>query len=296
MIISASRRTDIPAFFGEWFMNRIREKEVLVRNPFNPNVITKIPLNQDSIECIVFWTKNPKKFIKHLGLLDDMGYRYYFQFTLNSYDSTIERNVNKSEIVETFINLSLQIGKERIIWRYDPIIINKTFSTEYHIEKFNSLCESLHKYTEKCVLSFIDRYYFLNETFNNYRIVELDEAQMFDIAQNITNTAGKYKLPVYSCCEKIDLEKIGIRHNKCVDDELIERLFNVKSKVKKDPSQRLECGCCVSRDIGSYNTCLHDCIYCYARRGPRLDNYCINSPLLCDTVQGGEKIYNSHVR
>jgi hypothetical protein len=289
MIISASRRTDIPAFFGEWFMNRIREKEVLVRNPFNPHRITKIPLNRDDIDCIVFWTKNPDQFIKHLAVLDGMGYRYYFQFTLNGYDVPIEPFAGKEKIVETFINLSGQIGKEKIIWRYDPVIINGMFPIEYHVEKFSLLCGLLHPYTEKCVFSFIDRYTFLNGRFKDYQIVEPDEPQMFDMARRMADIAGMYNLPLYSCGEKINLEKLGIGHNKCIDDELIERLFNIKTGAKKDPSQRPSCGCRGSRDIGSYNTCRHDCIYCYARRGPRLERYCVNSPLLCDTLGEEEK-------
>ncbi|AEF82638.1 DUF1848 domain-containing protein [Leadbettera azotonutricia] len=290
MIISASRRTDIPAFFGDWFMNRLAGKKVLARNPMNPNSITEIPLEPDLIECIVFWSKNPEKFFKHLPIIDKLGYRYYFQFTLNAYDSTIEKNIDKRNILGNFIELSEYLGKEKIIWRYDPILVNDKFTIKYHIENFESLCKKLYRHTEKCVISFIDTYSFLNENFRQNNIHELPNDEMDNLADKFATISKKYNLQLSACCEKINLDKYGISHNKCIDDDLIERLFNVNVKSKKDPSQRKECGCCVSRDIGAYNTCLHDCIYCYAKRGIELLHHDPHSPLLCDIVNGTEKI------
>jgi hypothetical protein len=280
MILSASRRTDIPAFFGDWFMNRLTEKKVAVRNPMNPKNITEIALDPDLIECIVFWTKNPERFLKQLPMIDALGYRYYFQFTLTAYDTTIERNIAKTSIVETFIKLSEYIGKEKVIWRYDPILINDIFTIRYHLENFEALCGKLYRYTEKCVISFVDTYSFLAETFKQNSIYELSNDTIAVLADNFTAISNKYHLPLFTCGEKLNLDRYGIAHNKCVDGDLIERLFNLKVKSKKDPSQRLECGCCVSRDIGAYNTCLHDCIYCYAKRGKEPAEYDPNSLLL----------------
>ncbi|MDR0877562.1 MAG: DUF1848 domain-containing protein, partial [Treponema sp.] len=247
MIICASRRTDIPAFFGDWFMNRLAEKKVSVRNPVNPKMITEIKLEPDVIECIIFWTKNPENFLKRLPAIDALGYRYYFQFTLTPYDTTIERKVDKTTIVETFITLSKYCGKEKVIWRYDPIFLNDTCTMQYHLEKFESLCSTLCNYTEKCVISFIDSYPFLAKTFKQNSISEPSDNEIDVLADSFSAIAKKYHVPLFTCGEKIDLARYGIAHTKCIDDGLIERLFNLKVKSKKDPSQRLECGCCVSR-------------------------------------------------
>jgi hypothetical protein len=280
MIISASRRTDIPAFFGEWFMNRLAERKVRVRNPMNPGSISEIALEPDIIECIVFWTKNPEPFLPYLPGIDDFGYRYYFQFTLTAYDAAIERNLNKTNIIQTFIKLSEYLGKEKVIWRYDPIFINDTFTLKYHLENFESLCEKLCRYTEKCVISFIDRYPFLTESFRKHTICEVSDSEIGVLAEGFTAVSKKYHVPLFTCCEKVDLGKYGIARNKCIDADLIGRLFNLNINAKKDTSQRLDCGCCVSRDIGAYNTCLHDCVYCYAKRGNEPAAHDPRSPLL----------------
>lgn len=293
MIISASRRTDIPAFFGEWFYNRLLAKEVIVRNPMNPKIVTKIPLDPKTTECIVFWTKNPRDFIKYLPKIDELGYKYYFQFTINSYDSFFEKNVGKKDaIINTFIELSKLIGKEKVIWRYDPIIINDKYTMEYHTKWFEYIIGKLQNYTEKCVISFVDSYSFLKNSFKENNISELDINLISNIALSLSKIALAKNIPLYTCTEKIDLDAMGIKHNKCIDDELINRITNSILVSKKDASQREECGCIASRDIGTYNTCNHNCVYCYAKRNTGIqDNiYDPNSPILCDKLIGDEKI------
>jgi hypothetical protein len=266
VIISASRRTDIPAFFGEWFYNRLKEKQVLVRNPRNPAMVTEISLDPGCVECIVFWTKNPENFFQYIPEIDRLGYRYYFQFTLTPYDARIERNIDKSRITEIFIELSNMIGREKVIWRYDPILANDVFTSDFHRRQFESLCEKLSPYTEKCVISFIDSYSFLKNKFAKHNITILSTEEMERMAKLLSSIARNHNMPLFTCCEKIDLEKFGILHNRCIDAELIKRLFNITVKASRDPSQRNGCGYCISRDIGAYNTCLHDCLYCYASR------------------------------
>jgi len=157
MIISASRRTDIPAFFSEWIINRLKEQYAYVRNPMNIHQVSKINLSPDVVDCIVFWSKNPKPIINKLNALKD--YMYYFQFTLNAYDKDFEENLpTLSTRIDTFQTLSNYIGKERVIWRYDPIIINEKYSIDWHIERFKYLTEQLCLYTEKVTISFIDLY------------------------------------------------------------------------------------------------------------------------------------------
>ncbi|GHV24318.1 hypothetical protein FACS189498_1270 [Spirochaetia bacterium] len=276
MILSASRRTDIPAFFGEWFINCLREKEVFVKNPVNPKSVSRIILDPALIDCIVFWTKNPRDFIRRLGEIEDLGYtKYYFQFTLNSYGDDLEKNLPpKGEIIETFLELSERIGKQRVIWRYDPVIVNDKYSVDFHVENFRLLYEKLSKNTEKCVISFVDRYKFLAKTFTDYGIAELSGDDINKIAAGIGETvnSGGQKLEIASCCEKVDLSSYGIGHNRCIDGDLIQKLFgsegtSKKGEFKKDPGQRQNCGCAASRDLGTYNTCGHGCVYCYAGRG-----------------------------
>jgi hypothetical protein len=286
VIISASRRTDIPAFFGGWFMNRIREKNVLVRNPMNPGQISRIALDPEHVDCVVFWTKNAKNFIRHLDELEKAGYRYYFQYTLNCYGNDIEKNIDAESAVETFTALSGLIGKKKVIWRYDPVIINDKYGAKYHAENFKRLCARLSGFTERCVISFVDSYGFLVAAFRDHNIKELTEFQIHEIAGSISKTAEEYGISITSCCETIDLSEYHIGRNKCVDNELINELFGLNIGYKKDTGQRRECGCCVSRDIGAYNSCLHDCVYCYAKRGGRKLTCDPSSPLLCDSVNG----------
>ena len=159
MILSVSRRTDIPAFFGEWFINRLQDGFVCVRNPFNKNMVSKIKLNAKDVDCIVFWTKDATNFINYLPSIDELGYKYYFQYTITPYDKEIERNLkDKNELIDNFINLSKKIGKEKVVWRYDPILIAKGISLDWHIKQFENLCKELSGYTNKVVISFLDEY------------------------------------------------------------------------------------------------------------------------------------------
>jgi hypothetical protein len=269
MILSASRRTDIPAFYGDWFMEKLREKSALVKNPMNPQQVSKIDLDPANIECIVFWTKNPKKFLEHLKEIDDLGYHYYFQFTLNPYGNDIETNLEeKDKIVNTFMKLSNLIGKKKVIWRYDPVIINGKYTLGYHEANYGALYEKLSNYTEKCVISFIDEYFFLKDEFKKLHIHELNDEEIEKVSALIASVvnSSETKLTIASCSEKALLTQYGIIRNKCVDETLINELFNLNIKYKKDRGQRQECACAQSRDIGAYNTCNHGCIYCYAQR------------------------------
>ena len=294
MIISASRRTDIPAFFGEWFLNRLIAQEVLVRNPMNSNQVTKIILKPDNIDAIVFWTKDPTNFLPYLEKINSMGYKFYFQFTLTTYDNLIELNVkSKTNIINTFIQLSNLIGKDKVIWRYDPIIINEKYSLEYHQKWFEYLCEKLARYTRKCVISFVDDYAFLRKKFEANNIKEINEENMRIIAEKLNEIAKRYSLGLSTCSEVIDLSYLGITHNKCIDELLINEITKNNLLYKKDPIQREECGCMISRDIGAYSTCGHNCLYCYASRkgnSSLFGLYDPASPLLCDSLNGTEKI------
>ena len=262
MILSASRRTDIPAFYSEWFMNRLKAGYVLTRNPMNYSQVSKINLSCDMIDCIVFWTKDPQNMLKHLPDIDTMGYKYYFQFTLTPYDSILEKNLrSKDKIIDTFIQLSETIGKNKLIWRYDPIILNKDIGIDFHINNFEHMCEKLHKYTNVIHISFVDLYAKLRTPL----IRKITEDEMIRIAGNFSKIAAKYNLSIKSCCENVVLMKpYGIESASCVDREKIEEICGYNIKMRYDKNQREGCNCVQSVDIGAYNTCRNACVYCYA--------------------------------
>lgn len=295
MIISASRRTDIPAFYGEWMVNRLKAGEVYVRNPMNTNQLSFISLKPKDVDCIVFWTKDPRDLLYRLPEIDAMGYSYYFLFSLTSYDTNIERRIpRKREIINRFRELSEIIGKERVVWRYDPIIISDKFDREYHKKWFGYLVEEVVGYTEKCIISFLDIYKKTERNMKDILYKEFDNSLMQEYGRLFSNAVAGKGISLCTCAEKIDLSEWGIEDSKCIDDTLIEKLFHKKLKKRKDPGQREECGCVVSRDIGLYNTCQHGCKYCYATSSDKeveknLLKYDSQSPCLCGSI-GNEKI------
>ncbi|SFM11865.1 DUF1848 domain-containing protein [Halanaerobium salsuginis] len=264
MIISASRRTDLPAFYSKWFYNRIKAQSVMVRNPFNYRQISKINLSAKLIDCIVFWTKNPTAdFIAQLDLLKD--YNYYFQFTINPYNRNLESRVPlKKQIIKKFITLSQKIGKERLIWRYDPIILTDTIDEEYHYKYFDFLAAQLAQYTDKCIISFLDNYKKTEKNLAEINLTALTTTKMKIIASNLADLAAKYDLKLASCAEAVDLTTFNIQPSSCIDSKLIEQISGFKLTAKNDKNQRKFCNCAESIDIGSYNSCLHFCKYCYA--------------------------------
>ena len=300
MIISASRKTDIPAFFSDWFINRINEGFVCSRNPMYPEKVSRIKLSPDVIDCIVFWTKNPIPMISKLDKLKD--YNYYFQFTLTGYDKDIEINLpDKTKLISAFQELSSKIGAEKVIWRYDPIFLNDKYTIEYHINTFKEMAKALNGYTKKCVISFLDFYPKINDRINHLNIRKISDKEINYLASELVKIAKANDIIIATCAEKIDLETLGIEHNACIDGNLIEMICGKKLKsVKKDPSQRELCQCIASRDIGTYGTCKNGCIYCYANP----DNDEINnnftkydplSPILCDTLKTGDIISDTKV-
>lgn len=264
MILSVSRRTDIPAFYSEWFMERLRQKYVLVRNPFNIHSISRIPLSPENVDAIVFWTKNSKPIHKYLDEIDELGYKYYFQYTITPYKNDLEEKVqDKKEIVETFKKLSEKIGSEKVILRYDPVILSDNYTIDFHKKAFARLCDLLAPYTEKIIFSFLDDYKKISKNIKQLNIKEISAEEMCIMAEYFADTAKKYNLKIESCAEQIDLGRFGINHGKCIDDELIEKITGYKISAGKD-NQRNACGCVKCIDIGEYNTCMHKCLYCYA--------------------------------
>ena len=295
MIISASRRTDIPTYYSEWFINRVRDGYLYVRNPMNIHQISKITLSPNVIDGIVFWTKNPIPMMQYLDELNN--YAYYFQFTVNAYGKDVEVNVpNKNDvIIPAFRKLSNRIGRDRVIWRYDPILLTEKYTMDYHVNYFNELAKRLSGYTHKCVISFVDLYRNTQAHLKELNILPLGEKEMYELAERLVEIANKNNLIVESCAEKINLEQFGIQHGHCIDCQLFEKILNCKINILKDKNQRLECGCMESIDIGAYNTCKNGCVYCYANFSKttvikNMGAHNPSSPLIFGEVMPDDKI------
>ena len=295
MIISASRRTDIPTYYSNWFFNRIMDGYVLVRNPMNAHQISKIALNPDVVDGIVFWTKNPIPMLNQLNVLRD--YMYYFQFTLNSYAQDVEAHVpNKQKhIIPAFKKLSDMISPDRVIWRYDPIFLNDTYTPEYHIRYFERIAKELSPYTKKCTISFIDFYRNTSKNVSGLSLRDFSEETQKSLVKELAAIAHSYGLQIDTCAEGIELQEYGIEHARCVDDRLLSKLLDCPLDIGKDKSQRLECGCIESIDIGAYNTCRNGCKYCYANYSEKtvcsnFAKHIPNSPLLFGEVGPDDKI------
>lgn len=295
MIISASRRTDIPNYYSTWFFNRIKEGFVYVRNPMNTHQISKVALTPDVVDGIVFWTKYPMPMIEWLDELS--GYTYYFQFTLNVYGKDVEPNIpSKNDvIIPAFQKLSEKIGKDRVIWRYDPIFFNEKYTFDYHVKYFKLLVVKLKDYTEKCTVSFLDLYKKTQKNTAELGIASPTLKQQEELMQQFSEIAKAAGIYIDTCAENIDLSKFGINRAHCIDKERFERLGNYKLSIEKDKNQRPQCGCISSIDIGAYNTCKNACLYCYAdfNKEAVSKNFSLhdpNSPLLFGTVTDADVI------
>lgn len=306
VIISASRSTDIPAFYAKWFFYRLAKGYCAWYNPFNQQ---KMYISFKNCKVVVFWTKNPKPILPYLHELDERGIHYYFQVTLNDYvKEGFEPNVSSvDDRIETFKKLSEMIGKERVIWRFDPLIITPNISPRDLLTRIWNVGNKLKGYTDKLVFSFVDvkayrkvqnnlvkeTMLFTKEDVEN---AEANHAQRMEIVQGLQKIREAWhkdgwEVEIATCAEDIDLESYDIEHNRCIDGELMKRIFADdeelvyylhtliwperdifgelpplpnKEKNVKDSGQRKICGCMVSKDIGMYNTCRHFCVYCYA--------------------------------
>ena len=298
LIISASRSTDLPAFYADWFINRLRKGYIKWINPFNRSA-TYVSFSK--AKFIVFWTKNPDPLVKYLPEIDARGIRYYFHFTVNDYaDERLEPNLPPlAQRIETFKNLSLKIGKEKVIWRYDPLILTDKIDLERLAAKIRNVGQALFQYTQKLVFSFVDIGIYLKVRDNlkrakiNFR--EFDHAAMQAIAKRMAEMNRDWRLELATCGERILLKEFGIKKNKCIDDALILKMAGDDPELRKlfqptdssqlemfeakeedpigplkDKGQRPECGCVASKDIGQYNTCGHLCLYCYANHSAKV--------------------------
>lgn len=295
MILSVSRRTDIPNYYSQWFYERIKEGFLYVKNPMNPHQVSKINLSPKVIDCIVFWTKNPQAMLPRLSELEE--YPYYFQFTLTGYGKDIEPGLpgKRDCLLSVFRELSSLIGPQRVIWRYDPILINHKYTLEYHLCAFAEIAESLRGFTNRVVISFLDIYPKIKKSLAALQTEDFTRPLIACLAKEMAGIATANQMTIQSCAEKMDLQKFGIANGSCIDKHLIEEIIGCRLKGAKDPGQREACGCMESVEVGAYNTCLNGCRYCYAnfsRESVEANSalYDVHSPLLCAKLQEGDLI------
>jgi hypothetical protein len=272
MIISASRRTDIPAFYAEWLINRVRAGFCTVPNPFNPRQVSRVSLRPEDVDAVVFWTRDPKSLLGRLAELDERGFRYYFQYTILANPRILDPGTPPvEEAVSTFRSLADHVGSDRVVWRYDPIIITDETPEAYHLDRMASIAATLRGYTKRLVISLVDIYPHVEARRRllgkEGRAIKLSrEPLTADGIRSMAGIAAANALEITSCAEDLKMMKQEIRPGKCVDDQLIEKVFGITVTHQKDPHQRPACGCVVSKDIGVYDTCAFRCLYCYATR------------------------------
>ena len=302
IIVSASRATDIPTFYADWFVERWKTGYIKWINPFNG-----VPLyvSFKKTKVVVFWTKNPKPMFKHLDFLDKEVKNYYFQYSLNDYEKEgYEGKVPRLDRrIKTFIELSNRIGKDKVIWRFDPLLLTYNIDVKELLKRVENIGDQLHIYTNKLVFSFADigTYRKVESNLRKQKVpyIEFTRETMKEFAEGLQELNKKWNLELATCAEELNLEEFDIAHNKCIDDDLIIDLFSHdkelmsflgvevieqnlfgnqeirKTKNLKDKGQRRACGCIISKDIGQYNTCPHECVYCYANTSKEtaLKNY-----------------------
>jgi hypothetical protein len=294
-IVSASRRTDIPAFFTEWLKNRLKAGYCTVVNPFNPRQISRLSLVPSAVRAFVFWTKNPGPMLldEELFSMLERDYAFYFLFTLNGYPSPYEPALadRRREIIDAFTGLSERLGRERVIWRYDPIILSDRLDYEFHRENFSRIAGFLEGKTARVIVSVVDFYRTVTRRFLRLEAEHADrvkrkeelekDERFYSLMGFLRERAEKSGFDIQKCCESLDLDRVGIEAGKCIDDELIARIQQnrpvagrspcitgpPKGSYKKDSGQRTGCLCTESREIGAPLTCRHRCLYCYASPG-----------------------------
>lgn len=292
MILQTGMRTDIPAFYSDWFINRIREGYVLVRNPYNQSAVTKYRINPDVVDLIAFCTKNPASMLEHMDILKSYG-QYWF-VTITPYGREIEPNVpDKKQVIDDFKILSKTVGIDSVGWRYDPIFISDKYSLDFHIDVFEKMAKELSEYTNTCIISFIDLYEKVLRNFPQVRMVSREER--LKIGKTFTEIGRKYGITIKACAEGEELKNYGIDCNGCLTKATYETALGARLNMPKIKGQRNECACFFGNDIGAYDTCRHLCRYCYANsdRKAVLNNLKLHnpeSPFLIGGHRIGDKI------
>ena len=261
MIINTGQRTDIPAFYSPWFINRLKAGFVMVRTPYNPKSVTRYRLSPDVVDLIGFCTKNPAPMLPYMDLLEPFGQWWYV--TITPYGKDIEPNVpDKLDVLESFRQLSKIVGADRIGWRYDPVLINSTWPVERHIKAFEYMAQALAGYTHTAVISFIDLY---EKTRRNFPEAEpVSPAHRLTFGKAAVDIGNRYGMTIRPCAEGTELAQFGADCSGCMTIAMYENALGKSLAVPRFAPAREGCACYLGSDIGAYNTCGHLCKYCYA--------------------------------
>lgn len=261
MILNTGSRTDIPAYYSEWFYNRIEAGYVLSRNPYYPSQVTRYLLNPELIDVMIFCSKNPEPMLERISPL--APYSTFWFVTITPYGQDIEPYVPpKEQVIRSFQRLSRIVGRQRISWRYDPVFITEKYSVSYHIGQFGRMAEALSEYTDQCVISFIDLYEKTKRNFRGIRSVTGQEQEI--LVEAFSKTARENNLQIHLCCENAALVRENVDADGCMSQAVLERAIGCRLNVPGKRYARSECSCLLGADIGAYNTCGHGCLYCYA--------------------------------
>jgi len=296
MIINTGGRTDTVQYYSEWLLNRFAEGYVLSRNPLFPNKVTRYELTPDIVDCVVFCSKNYKPILPWLHEITDR-FHTYFYYTITAYGKDIEPGVlSIDESMETLIELSNYVGKQRVAWRYDPVLLTEKYTIETHLRTFERIAKTLAPYIDRCIFSFVEMYKKLE--INMPELIPLSVWDMEMLAQNLGSIAKKYKIHIQTCGTNGDYTRFGIYSSGCMTLDILGSANGILFRDRKHKGTRQGCHCIESRDIGAYDTCMNGCKYCYANKTPRkaFENYRLHdsaSPLLIgkikpdDTIQQG---------
>lgn len=266
MIVSASRRTDIPAFYSEWFMNRLRAGYALTRNPMNPRQITRVSLAPGDVDALVFWSKDFRPMLAHMDEIR-AAFPVCVQHTLTPYGAPLEpRLTDKRGIVEAMRRLGTLIGPDCLVWRYDPVVFSDSMDVRWHLRAFGRACELLEGATHTCVFSFLQMYPRIRSRMSALSTPP-DEAMKLKLAAGMAELARGHGMTLQTCSQEIDLDPLGISHGACISPELIRAATGRTPAARRDSGQRGLCRCLKSVDIGTYHSCPHMCAYCYANWG-----------------------------
>ena len=278
MIINTGGRTDTVQYYTEWLLHRFSEGYVLSRNPLFPNKVTRYELTPDKVDCVVFCSKNYKPILPRLHEITD-NFNTYFHYTISAYGKDIEPGVPSIEdSMQTLIELSKLVGKQRIAWRYDPVLITEKYTISYHMEIFEKMAKTLAPYIDRCIFSFVEMYKKLEK--NMPEIILLSEEDKNALANGFGAIANKYCISIQTCGTNGDFTRYGIHASGCMTLDILGESNGILFKDLKHKGVRQGCHCIETRDIGAYDTCLNGCKYCYANTNPQKaqENYRLHDP------------------
>ena len=273
-IVSVSRRTDIPAFYGDWFMRRLEEGFAGVVNPFGGRRYI-VSLRPDDVSCLVFWSKNFAPFVENLRVISSAGYNFYFNYTVTSLPEVFENDVDKSAAIRALKVLSETYSPRHINWRFDPIIISSITDRDFYVRTFAKLASELEGFVERCYISFVTNYSKVRRNFEELeqttgvKISDCTESFKIELANELADIAGHHGIRIFSCCGDYLTGDGSVEKAHCIDGGIVESLFFPEGLKYREKPTREECGCTESSDIGAYDTCPHGCVYCYANMHKR---------------------------